>query len=61
MSNQIMKTYIVTGGNKGLGFSIAAELANEYETDIDRVNLSLARLLEELEKEGLIIVDGSTR
>ena len=40
---------------------IAAEFANEYETDIERVNLSLARLIEELEKEGLIIVDGSTR
>ena len=40
---------------------IAAEFGNEYETDIERVNLSLARLIEELEKEGLIIVDGSTR
>jgi hypothetical protein len=40
---------------------IATEFANEYETDIDRVTLSLARLIEELEKEGLIIVDGSTR
>ena len=39
---------------------IAADIANEYETDIERVNLSLARLIEELEEEGLIIVDGAT-
>ena len=40
---------------------IAADIANEYDTDIERANLSLARLIEELEKEGLITVDGSTR
>ena len=40
---------------------VAAELANEYQTDIDRVNLSLTRLIEQLEKEGLIMVDGPTR
>ena len=34
MSDQIMKTYIVTGGTKGLGFSIAAELAKSNKSEV---------------------------
>lgn len=41
--------------------SIAIDMAKAYETDIERVNLSLVRLFEKLETEGLIVADGPPR
>jgi hypothetical protein len=34
---------------------IAEKLANEYEIDVERAKASVVKLMEELEKEGLII------
>ncbi len=37
---------------------IAEKLVNEYEVDVERAKVSVIRLMEDLEKEGLIILGG---